>query len=263
MQYYKDKVCWVTGASSGIGEALVYELVDQGAKVIISARRSEELERVKLQAGSKNVYILPLDLTDIQSFPAKVKESVEAFGSIDIMVHNGGISQRSRLMDTLETVDRRIMEVNYFGTVALTKALLPHLLKKGGRFVVITSLVGKFGTPLRSTYAASKHALHGFFESLRAELYSQKIRVTMVCPGFIKTNVSINALTEQGQPQNKMDEAQAKGMLPQVFAQKMLKAVAKDKEEIYIGGLREVAGIYVKRFFPTLFSKIVRNAKVT
>jgi len=263
MGYYKDKVCWVTGASSGIGEALVYELAKQGAKVIISARRVEELERVKSQTQSNNIYILPLDLVDITSFRTKVEEAVKAFGGVDIMIHNGGISQRSKLIDTVEAVDRKIMEVNYFGTIALTKALLPHLLNKGGRFVVVTSLVGKFGTPLRSAYAASKHALHGFFESLRAELYDNNIRVTMVCPGFIKTNVSINALTEQGEAQNKMDLAQANGMLPAVFAQKMLKAVANDKEEVYIGGLREVAGVYVKRFFPTLFSRIVRKAKVT
>jgi short-subunit dehydrogenase len=156
------------------------------------------------------------------------------------------------------------MDVNYLGTVALTKALLPHFIEKNnGHFVVITSIVGKIGTPLRSSYAASKHALHGFFDSLRAEVYQNNIKITLACPGFVQTNVSINALTANGTPQNKMDSATKNGLTPEVFAKKLLKAVRQEKQEVYIGGFKEKLAVYVKRFFPKLLSKMIRKLAVT
>ena len=155
------------------------------------------------------------------------------------------------------------MEVNFFGTIAMTKVLLLHFTERqSGHFVVISSLVGKIGSPLRSTYAASKHALHGFFDSLRAEHFRDNVRVTIVCPGFIRTQVSVNALTEDGQPQNKMDDAQAKGMTAERCAQQIIRAIDRGKDEVYIGG-QEVLAVYVKRFFPGIFSRILRKAKVT
>jgi dehydrogenase/reductase SDR family protein 7B len=159
-------------------------------------------------------------------------------------------------------VDRKLMEVNYFGTVALTKALLPHFIeRKSGHFAVVTSLVGKFASPYRSSYAASKHALHGFFDTLRAEHYGDGISVTMICPGFIRTKVSINALTADGTPLGQMDEAQDKGMSPEACANEIYTAIRSKKEEIYIGG-KETFAVYLKRFFPGIFSKILRKAKV-
>ncbi|MDN4164519.1 SDR family oxidoreductase [Cytophagales bacterium LB-30] len=260
----RNQVIWITGASSGIGEALAYALAKEGARLILSARNREALERVKEACLPVQAVVLPLDLADAASMSAKVEEAVAAFGRVDVMVHNGGISQRGYLANTSLAVDRQLMEVNFFGTVALTKSLLPHFIKqRSGYFVVVTSLVGKFGTPMRSTYAASKHALHGFFESLRAEHYADGIKVSLVCPGFIKTQVSVNALTESGAKQNTMDQAQANGMLPEVFARHMVRAMEKQKEEVYIGGLREVAGVYLKRWWPSLFSRVLRKAKVT
>jgi short-subunit dehydrogenase len=257
-------VIWITGASSGIGEALAYAWAARGAKLILSARRREVLERVKARCQRKeeDILLLPLDLAESETMEAKAKEALGYFGKVDILVHNGGISQRSLVKETDLSVDRRIMEVNFFGTVALTKALLPSMLaNKTGRFVVVTSLVGKFGTPYRSAYAASKHALHGFFDSLRAELWQEGIRVTLICPGFIKTEVSINALQGDGSALNQMDDAQAKGMSAEACAKAILRAVDRDAEERYIGG-REVMGIYLKRFFPRLFSRILRKARV-
>jgi short-subunit dehydrogenase len=263
-----NKVVWVTGASSGIGEALVYQLVKKGAHVIISARRKEELERVKGNchpAAQPYVRILPLDLGEPSTLKLHTEAAIQLFGHIDILINNGGISQRSLAKETELDVDRKIMEVDYFGTLALTKYLLPHFLKhKSGHFVTVSSVMGKIGTPYRTGYAAAKHALHGFFDSLRAELWkdSKNIYVTLVCPGWINTNLSITALLGDGTPQNKKDDTHKKGMHPARFARKMIRAIENKKREVYIGGTKEVFAIYLDRYLPGLFSKIVRNAKV-
>ncbi len=261
----KNQVIWITGASSGIGEALAYVLAHEGAKLILSSRREDELIRVKnaCKRPENEIFTLPLDLEKSAEMHAKVQQAIQFFGKIDILINNGGVSQRSLAKDTDIEVDRRIMEIDYFGTVALSKALLPHFLeRKSGKFVVVTSLVGKFGTPLRSAYSAAKHALHGFFDALRAESWRDQVKVLMVCPGFIKTQVSVNALLGSGTTQGTMDNAQANGMSAETCAKKMLKAIIQDKEEVYIGG-KEVYAVYLKRFFPAIFSKILRKAKVT
>lgn len=256
-------VVWITGASSGIGEACAKKFSQNGYRVIASARNEEALYRVKSEsANPAEVYVLPLDLTDISSFDVKVEEAIASFGQVDIILHNGGISQRSLIKETALEVDRRLMEVNFFGTVALTKALLPQFIdRKSGHFAVITSLVGKIGSPFRSSYAASKHALHGFFDTLRAEHYRDQITVTMICPGFIRTNVSVNAITGDGTALGTMDDAQAKGMSPEECADNILSAIRSKKEEVYIGG-KETMAIYLKRFVPGIFSRIIRKANV-
>jgi len=268
MSNLTGKVIWITGASSGIGEALTYELVKHGAKLILSARRKEELERVKgnCQAAAQPfIRILPLDLSEPSTLKLSVEAAIQLFGHIDILINNGGISQRSLAKDTTLDVDRRIMEVDYFGSMGLSKHLLPHFLnRKAGHFVTVTSVMGKIGTPYRTGYAAAKHALHGFFDSLRAELWkdSKNIFVTLVCPGWINTNLSIAALLGDGSAQNRKDDTHESGMKPEVFARKMIRAIQQKKREVYIGGTKEVFAIYLKRFLPGLFSKIVRNAKV-
>ena len=179
-------------------------------------------------------------------------------------MNNGGVSQRSLAHETQIAVDKRIMDINYIGTVALTKAILPHFIaNKKGHFVVTTSIVGKIGTPLRSSYAASKHALHGFFDSLRAENHKNNIVVSLICPGFIKTNVSKNALTGNGTALGKMDVATGKGMSAERCATLIIKAIEKQKAEVYIAGAKEKMGVYVKRFFPKLFAVLIRKLSVT
>ncbi|MGY6520636.1 MAG: SDR family oxidoreductase [Mongoliitalea sp.] len=259
----KKKTIWITGASSGIGEAVTEKFLREGHQVIISARNIEKLEEIKTQSPFKeSIAILPLDLLKSEEFESIVEKAINAFGKIDVLLNNGGISQRSLVKETTLDVDRKIMEVNYFGTIALTKALLPHFLEnKNGHFAVVSSLVGKFGSPYRSSYAASKHALHGFFDSLRAEHVADHIYVTMICPGFIRTNVSINALTGDGSPLGSMDDAQAKGMSAEACAKTIYKAIINQKEEVLIGG-KETYAVYLKRFFPTIFSKILAKAKV-
>ncbi len=261
---FQDKVVWITGASSGIGEALAHAFARDGAKLVLSGRRVAELERVKqaLPVRAETVLILPLDLEQPNTFTQKAEEVWKTFGRIDLVVHNGGISQRALVKDSALALDQKIMAVNYFGAVGLTKAVLPYFLKqKSGYFVVISSLVGKFGTSLRSAYAASKHALHGFFDSLRAEVYAENIGVTIVCPGYIKTDISVNALNASGEKHNKMDANQEKGMAPEKCAALILKGIRQGQEEMVIGG-KETISIYIKRFFPRLLSRFVRKMHV-
>jgi len=263
-----NKVIWLTGASSGIGEAVAYELAKKGAKLILSARRKDELERVKgncFPSSQINIRILPLDLSNPSMLPISAEAAIQIFGHIDILINNAGISQRSLAKETALDVDRRIMEVDYFGTIALTKSLLPHFLKRGsGHFVTVSSVMGKIGTPYRSGYAAAKHALHGFFDSLRAEVWKENkdILVTLICPGWIRTNITIYALTGSGEKLNQMDPNTEKGLPPEDFAKKMIRAIEKKKEEVYIGGSKELSAVYLKRFFPSLFSRIIRKTNV-
>ncbi|WP_111656674.1 SDR family oxidoreductase [Isoalcanivorax indicus] len=259
-----NKVIWITGASSGIGEALARAFSHQGARLVLSARRRDELERVRASLRDPDRHtVLPLDLTDSDSFAAATQSVLEQCQRIDILVNNGGISQRSRVIDTDLAVDRRVMEVNYFGAIGLTKAVLPAMREAGGgQVVVISSLVGELPTPMRSAYCASKHALHGWFEALRAEEHDRGIRVLMVMPGFIRTNVSINAITADGSAHGVMDDHQAAGLDVDVCAGRIVRAVQRGREQVIIGG-REVAGIWLKRFFPSLYRKVIRRIKVT
>lgn len=257
---FKDKVVWVTGASSGIGEALAGAFSREGAKLVLSARRVDELERVRANcAGGLDAHlVLPLDLTRFDELPGKAQEALAHFGHIDILVNNGGVSQRSLVKDTAFEVDQALININYLGTVRLTKAVLPSMLsRRAGHFVVISSLVGHVGTPLRSAYAASKHALHGFFNSLRAEVWRENVKVTIVCPGYIRTDVSINAFAGDGSKFNKMDKNQEQGMKPEECAALILDAIARLKEEVLIGG-EEKRAVWLKRFWPSRLSKMVR-----
>ncbi|MCQ9639712.1 SDR family oxidoreductase [Chryseobacterium sp. WG14] len=263
--YFDNKVIWITGASSGIGEALTKELtVNTNAKIILSSRKEEQLYAVAENAGlpHSRYAVLPLDLANYKDMPDIAGKAIEKFGKIDILINNAGLSQRSLAMETDIEIDKHLMEVDYLGTVALTKAVVPYMIKNGGgQIAVVSSLMGVFGAPMRSGYAAAKHALHGFFDALRAELYAQKILVTIICPGFIQTNISIHAVTGDGSLQGTMDDATEKGMSADIFARKMLSAIEKKKNQKAIGG-KEVLGVYLKRFFPALLAKFVRNAKV-
>ena len=263
MSYFSGKVVWVTGASSGIGEALAYELAKRGAKLILSARRKEELDRVKgncLPASQPSIRILPLDLSLSETLQLSTEAAVQIFGHVDILINNGGISQRSLAKDTLVSVDRKIMEVDYFGTIALTKYLLSHFIqRKAGHYVTITSVAGKIGVPARTGYAAAKHALHGFFDSLRAEVWKDNILVTLVVPGWVSTNLSTHAIVGDGSAHNQIDPNNAGGYKPQEFAIKMCNAVESKKNEVYIAGAKETLAIYLKRFVPGIFSSILRK----
>lgn len=253
---------WVTGASSGIGEALATAIVREGGRVVLSARRIERLREVQAATGNPDrVAIVPLD----QSHPDRVMDSVraaiEAFGGLDTVVLNGGVSQRSLARDTALEVDRTLMTVNYLANVAITKAVLPALLDQpSAQIVVVSSVVGRVGSPYRSGYAASKHALHGFFDSLRAEL-PPSVTVTIVCPGFVKTNISMNSLTADGSPLEEMDRAQARGLPAEVFAARALRAILARKREVTIGG-REAWAVWLHRLAPGVLAYLLRRVRV-
>lgn len=257
-----DKVVWITGASSGIGEALAYEMASRGARLALSSRNTAELERVKNNcAQPAKVAIFPLDVCELEQIRQVAAAVIDLYGQVDILVANAGISQRSLVRDTDISVDVRIMQINYLGAVAAAKAVLPQMIsRKTGQIVVISSVLGKIGTPLRSAYAGSKHALHGFFDSLRAEVAKDNVKVTIICPGYVKTNVTINALTGDGTSLNKMAAETAQGMEPAFFARKAVNAIIAEKEEPIIGKW-EVTSIYMKRFFPGLLSRIIRSIK--
>jgi short-subunit dehydrogenase len=260
----KNKVCWITGASSGIGEGIAKELAKEGAKIVLSARKVEELERVKseLNLPDDQVIVLPMDMLKPAKFSEKITEVVKKFGQIDVVFHNAGISQRGLMRDTPAYVDRQVMELNFMAVMELTKAVLPQMFKQNsGYFVVTSSIAGKVGTPMRSAYCASKHALQGYFDALRAELWPQNIGVSIICPGYIKTNISLNAVGSNGEKFGKMDKNQDEGMDVGKCCKKIIAAVKAEKREVYIGG-KEVLAVYLKRFFPSILARIVGNYKI-
>jgi dehydrogenase/reductase SDR family member 7B len=260
----QGKRVWITGASSGIGEALAKSFAEKGANLILSARNESELYRVKAEcsAKAKEIMVVPMDVSKHDEVFLTAEKILKQVGKIDILVNNAGISQRSFAKDTAFETDKKIFDVDYFGTIALTKAVLPSmLLHKLGHIVVITSVTGYIGTPLRSAYCAAKHALHGYFDALRAEIWQENVKVLLVVPGFIKTNISINAIAANGKSQGTMDEGQANGIPAEVAAQKIIFAIEDNKEEIYIAGMKERSAVYLKRFFPSWFSKIIRKVK--
>lgn len=258
MQDLSGKVVWITGASSGIGKEAAIQLHKIGAQLILSARSEDALNDLKQSLGnSDDILVLPLDLSEQEAFSNKVSEAYDQFGRVDIVLNNAGISQRSYVLETDLSVDRKIMEVNYFGTIALTKAILPRMIEQGGgHFAVVSSVVGKFGFGVRSAYSASKHALHGFFESLYIELKHKGIGITIICPGPIQTNISKNALDGSGKPSGKMDEMQEKGMPVEKCVQIILDAIKKEKREIIVAGFKEKLGVKLKAWLPSLFFKI-------
>lgn len=258
---FTNQVVWITGASSGIGEALALAFAKSGAKLVLSARRRDELERVARACATKDVLIHPLDLGSGSTFENDVAQVLERFGRIDVVIHNGGISMRALVKDTSMDVQRRIMEVNYFGTIALTKACLPPMLAaRRGHFVAVSSVMGKLGTPFRSAYAASKHALHGYFDCLRAEVADTGLDVTLICPGFVSTNVSKNALTGDGAPTHQTGQDIANGVPPEVAAEQIVAAVAARKSEAYVGRWgKDRLALTLKRFAPGVLERLVRG----
>lgn len=258
------QVAWVTGASSGIGEEICRQLAAKGFQLILSARNENKLETLRQSLpGAENHLVVPVDLERTENISATVKAVIEKVQRIDFLYNVSGLSQRSNASETPLEVDRRIMEINYFGTIALTKAVLPFMQsQKSGHIVVVSSIAGKFGFYLRSAYSASKHALHGFFESLLLEEAPNNIHVTIACPGKINTPISMSALNSKGESHGEMDHNQATGMLVDECVRQLLNAVDKRKKEVLIGN-KEIKAVTLKRFFPKLFWKIIAKQSAT
>jgi dehydrogenase/reductase SDR family member 7B len=230
------KTAWVTGASSGIGEALVKAFVGAGGAAILSGRNVAELERVAAETGAPDrCHILPFDTVDFDALPEKVAAAIAVRGGVDVLVNNAGISQRSLAIDTEFSVYDRIIEVDLLAPIALTQAILPHMLACGsGQFVMISSVAGKAGVPLRTAYCAAKHGLIGYSDALRSEIAGQGVKVLVVAPGSVRTNVSRNALNADGTVRGVSDAAIDNGIDPDEVARIIWDAVADGKREIVI-----------------------------
>ncbi len=250
---FKDQKIWITGASSGIGLAMAHSLAKVGAYLVISGRRQELLRSLKedlIGLGSPGVDVVAFDLEHSAEVEAAVQEVRQLWGAPDILILSGGLSQRSLVIETELKVYRRLMEVDYMANVALSKAFLPQWQKDNrGHIVIISSLVGKIPTPYRSGYAAAKHALHGYFESLRAE--HAHLKINIICPGFIHTQVSVNALTGDNSALGQMDRAQAEGMKAEVFTRKALRVIKANRALSLIGG-KKVWGVHLYTFMPSI-----------
>ena len=261
---FNNKVVWITGASSGIGEATAYRFAQEGARIIVTALEADLLEGVVnrcKELGAPDAAALPFDLSDSDGLDALAEKAWNQFGGIDVLYNNAGISQRGTTVETEMRVIRKVMDIDYYAPVILTKNILPRMIERGGgQLVVTTSIAGRFGFPLRCTYSSAKHALYGFFETVQAETYDQNIRVTIVCPGRVQTNISKYALEKDGKQHGKMDAGQAGGVTPQQAADKIVKAVYKKKREVLVGRY-ELLMAYIKQFCPGLAAKLARRIK--
>lgn len=257
------KRIWLTGASMGIGEALAQALAEAGASLILSARSLDKLQSLKARLPHPERHtVVPLDLADADSLPAIVANTLQQDPGLDVLVNNGGISQRGLARDTDIAVQRKVMEVNYFGTIALTQALLPHLLARQGMVVNIASVAGKVGGQSMSGYSASKHALIGYMDCLRAEESGNGLKVLNVCPGFVQTNISVNALTEKGDTFGKVARSIAEGISADDCAAQIVRAMQENKNEVVIGKGLSAWAPTIKRFFPNLFFKIAARKNI-
>jgi dehydrogenase/reductase SDR family member 7B len=261
---FSGRTVWITGASAGIGEALARELAGRGATLVLSARRTDRLERLRdeLDPSGRQVHVLGLDQGDLATLPAAAERARELAGFIDTLVLNAAIGQNGLALGTDMELVERVMRVNFLGPVALAKAVLPSMVERNqGQVVVTSSLLGKFGIHRRSAYSASKHALHGYFDSLRSELRDTQVGVTIVCPGFVKTEIERRALDEGGQAYGD-NTTEANGMPAEEFARRMLRAMERRQHEAHIGGL-EIGGIWLKRLAPSLLHRVIEREKMT
>tara|TARA_B110000977_G_scaffold39670_1_gene53251 strand:+ start:7409 stop:8263 length:855 start_codon:yes stop_codon:yes gene_type:complete len=266
LKRYMDKstpVVWITGASSGIGAELARQYSKRNINLILSARRAAVLLEVKESCmGHSKIQILPFDIIDFDSAPNQVEKALSFFGRVDVLINNAGISQRSLILDSKFEVFKKIIEIDYLGTVALSRAILPHFIsQQSGHYVVVSSVMGKFGSPYRSGYCGAKHALHGFFDVMRMEHQKDNVYVTMVCPGFVATPIALNSIQGDGTALGKDDEATRKGLDVVYFVRKMIHAIDQKKWELSIGG-KEKLGVFLKRLSNKLVHNVVTRSRV-
>lgn len=261
---YKDLTIWITGASSGIGAALAIAFAKRGARIILSGRNQEKLQTVKKRCKRSNKHIIvPFDISDAEQAHEAYLSAKQQAGRIDWLINNAGVSQRSLIMETTEEVERQIMEIDYFAQTRLTRLVLPDMIAQGGgKIVMISSVAGLLGTQYRGAYGAAKAAIHMWANSLRAELHDRGIEVATVFPGFIQTNISINALTGDGSAQGTMDEATGKGLTVSAFAKQVVKALTKGEEYIIVAGNKEKLATRVNQVSPPKLYKLIRKSQV-
>ncbi|MCF6267741.1 MAG: SDR family oxidoreductase [Desulfuromusa sp.] len=263
MNDFTGKTIWITGASSGIGAALASALSTRGARLILSARSADKLESVRQSCNTVDDHLcLVMDLADQASIEAAWNHLLEIPREVDILINNAGMTQRALVRETRMEVYRLLLEVNFMAAVDLTKKVLPGMLKRGaGQIVAVSSVMGKFSSPQRSGYAAAKHALQGFMDSLRAEVHAAGIRVLVASPGFVNTDVSRNALRGDGTLHNKMDPSQAAAISAESCAEQIITAIGKGRDEVFPGG-KERIGLLLNRLSPALLRRVMRKVRV-
>lgn len=261
---FAGKVVWITGASSGIGEALAYAFCRHGARVVLSSNDVPELTRVQRNCPGDAVHVLalPLDLTEFDTFEGKAAEVLSRFGRIDILVNNGGISHRSSVADTGLEVLQRVMDIDFTGHAALTRAVLPQMLaQRSGHIVVTSSLAGKMSFPTRAVYCAAKHALQGYFNALRAEVWRENIHVTLICPAGVRTRIGYTSLLGNGATYGKTDPHIEAGVTPDTCAAIIIDAVARRKREVWIGKLSQRLPAHIAQHLPGVYAWLVNHVK--
>jgi dehydrogenase/reductase SDR family member 7B len=248
---FESKVVWVTGASSGIGEALANALLAQGAYVILSGRRADALQALAERAPEQTL-VLPFETTDYERLPALAGQAWDWRGRVDLLINNAGISQRSLALDTSLDVYRQLMEVDYMAPVALTQALLPRLVEQGGgQLAVVSSIAGKVGTALRTGYCGAKHAVVGYFEALRAEVEeAYGIGVSIIIPGSVRTDIARNALEGSGSARGRTDANIESGIDPVAAAQTILTGLAARQHDIVVAEGMELGALQLRTSDP-------------
>lgn len=264
MKDFKNKIVWITGASDGIGKEMAIQMANEGAKIILTARNEQKLNEVKASLSGDEHWVYPMDLLEVEAIPATVSKVLANVGEVDILVNNAGISQRSLVKDTHIEVDRKIMELDHFAVVALTKGVLPQMMaRKSGLIVTISSVAGKFGVPMRTAYCAAKHAVIGFMDAVRAEVHADNIQVMVVTPGSVKTNISINALEGDGKKHNVTDPLIENGIPVEECVRKIIRGIKRKTPELLVARGKTALAIYVKRFFPRLLFKSMTKVRTT
>jgi short-subunit dehydrogenase len=258
--FFRNKVVWLTGASSGIGKELAIALSKSGASLILSSRKMQDLEATRTSCEQTDILLLPFDLENEEDLQSATNKAWQWKSGIDILFNNGGISQRAKALDSSFETDKKVFRINFLSNILLSKIIARKMIDSGriGQLVITSSLLGKWGFHERSAYAASKHALHGYYESMRMEYESIGLKISILMPGFIATEISKHALDANGKPTGEMDQNQANGMSAAKCAAKILEGVSQQKLEIPVGG-KEILGLRIKRFFPTFFDRILRK----
>lgn len=266
----QDAVVVITGASSGLGKECARVFHAAGARLVLCGRDASRLQLVAQelttkspQTQSKHTYtpkIIAFDLADTEGVGKAAEEILACYGQVDVLINNAGISYRGNILDTHLSVQRDVMETNYFGPIALTQALLPSMVQRhSGHIVVISSIQGKIAIPYRSAYAASKHATQAYFDCLRAEVDQYGIPVTVISPGYIRTNLSVNAVTGDGSKHGVLDKTTATGWDPKDVAQSVLKAVSHKSKDVTLAGPIPTLAVYLRTLWPALFFKLMSS----
>ncbi|KAG8432854.1 hypothetical protein GDO86_017202 [Hymenochirus boettgeri] len=260
--YIQHSVVVITGATSGFGKECSKLFFVAGAHLVLCGRSEERLDELVKELTRKPLkstqvhkpHIVIFDLADVKAVSSAAKEILHLTGRVDILIHNAAVSCHGTIIDTKVSVDRIMMDTNYFGPVALTKALIPSMIKnRHGHIVTINSIQGKISIPFRSAYSASKHATQAFFDCLRAEMVPYEIDVTVISPGNIKSKVSMKKFTEDGSINGVLDKNTVEGKPPEEVAQIIFQAVGERRKEVLAAGLVPTLAVYLRTISPTIF----------